>query len=165
MLHFSLHFAGKFTLLLLALAPRASAQTFAFTTPGGPFLLTVPATGCASAVVSLRGGGGSGQFGFGGAGAVVNFSFTPLPSEALSVWVGGGGSGLASLALNQKTYGGAGGGGSALVSSARILGVAGGGGGAVAATATCTGAGAAMVCPPANGTDGGRPTSPLRGGS
>ena len=91
-------------LALCALSPLAAAQAvFLFSAPGGPFTLTLPASGCAFANVTLVGGGGSGQFGAGGSGAALTFPLAALPGEVLTVWVGGGGSGPASLASNQKT--------------------------------------------------------------
>ena len=87
-----------------------SISTVSYSTPGGPYLVTVP-TGCSSATVTLAGGaggGGGGTFiypssakgycgalsaagGPGGSGASLSGSISITPGESLYVWVGGGG--------------------------------------------------------------------------
>ena len=87
-----------------------SISPVSYSTPGGPYLVTVP-TGCSSATVTLTGGaggGGGGTFiypstakgycgplsaagGAGGSGASLSGSISVTPGESLYVWVGGGG--------------------------------------------------------------------------
>ena len=103
-----------------------------YTTPGGPYSVTVPA-GCSTASVQLLGAGGGGggngatfcqgpcyqggPGGAGGTGASVSGTISVTPGETLYVWVGGGGVGGTSGTASDSaggaggTNGGGGGGG------------------------------------------------------